>query len=63
MVRLFSIIFTIIFWGCGSSGPKNKNLYKKNKPSRVIAKDIERQQKKASKAMNRELKRQQRKRR
>jgi hypothetical protein len=58
------IIFTALFMAaCGSSGPRNKTLYKKNKPSRVIAKDIEKQQKRANRAISRELKRQQRKRR
>ncbi|MFN7015365.1 MAG: hypothetical protein ACK4ON_13950 [Bacteroidia bacterium] len=63
MIRLISLIFTLLILSCGSSGPKNKTMYKKNKPSRVIAKDIEKQKKRASKAINKELKRQQRKRR
>lgn len=63
LIRLISLIFTLLILSCGSSGPENKTMYKKNKPSRVIAKDIEKQKKRASKAMNRELKRQQRKRR
>ncbi len=63
LIRSLSLIFTLLIFSCGSKGPENKTMYKKNKPSRVIAKEIEKQKKRASKAMNRELKRQQRKRR
>jgi predicted small lipoprotein YifL len=63
LIRIISLIFTLFIAACGSSGPVNKTISKKNKPSRVIARDIEKQQKRASIAIKRELKRQQRKRR